>query len=142
MQTYSHKTSSRSLQSSSRRCFTSSKCPQRPALRSQSTAGQQRRIAAEALVGCKLVGVGSSVPATVLSNTDLEKFVETNDEWISTRTGIKRRHVLADGESMAGHAAEACKKALEMANVAAADVDMVIMATSTPDDAFGSACQV
>jgi 3-oxoacyl-[acyl-carrier-protein] synthase-3 len=93
-------------------------------------------------VGCKLVGVGSSVPATVLSNTDLEKFVETNDEWISTRTGIKRRHVLADGESMAGHAAEACKKALEMANVAAADVNMVIMATSTPDDAFGSACQV
>jgi 3-oxoacyl-[acyl-carrier-protein] synthase-3 len=78
----------------------------------------------------------------VLSNTDLEKFVETNDEWISTRTGIKRRHVLADGESMAGHAAEACKKALEMANVAAADINMVIMATSTPDDVFGSACQV
>jgi 3-oxoacyl-[acyl-carrier-protein] synthase-3 len=78
----------------------------------------------------------------VLSNTDLEKFVETNDEWISTRTGIKRRHVLADGESMAGHAAEACKKAMDMASVSAADISMVIMATSTPDDVFGSACQV
>jgi 3-oxoacyl-[acyl-carrier-protein] synthase-3 len=78
----------------------------------------------------------------VLSNTDLEKFVETNDEWISTRTGIKRRHVLADGESMAGHAAEACRKAMDMASVSAADISMVIMATSTPDDVFGSACQV
>lgn len=98
--------------------------------------------AATALTGCKLVGVGSSVPSTVLSNTDLEKFVETNDEWISSRTGIRRRHVLAEGENMAGHAAAACKKALEMAGVAVEDVSIVLMATSTPDDAFGSACQV
>lgn len=78
----------------------------------------------------------------MLSNADLEKFVETNDEWISSRTGIKRRHVLAEGENMAGHAAAACKKALEMAGIAAEDVSIVVMATSTPDDAFGSACQV
>lgn len=82
------------------------------------------------------------MPATVLSNTDLERFVDTNDEWISSRTGIKRRHVLADGESMSEHAAQACRKALEMANVSAEDINIVILATSTPDDAFGSACQV
>jgi predicted naringenin-chalcone synthase len=68
--------------------------------------------------------------------------VETNDEWIASRTGIRRRHVLADGETMGGHAAAACKKALEMAGVAAEDVSIVLVATSTPDDAFGSACQV
>lgn len=94
------------------------------------------------LTGCKLVGVGSSTPATVLSNADLAKFVDTNDEWISSRTGIKRRHVLAEGETMGSHAADACRKALEMAGVSAADVSIVLMATSTPDDAFGSACQV
>lgn len=108
---------------------------------------QQLRTAAAiatgaALTGCKLVGVGSSAPATVLSNADLERFVDTNDEWITSRTGIKRRHVLADGETMGGHAAAACLKALEMAGVDPADVDIVLMATSTPDDAFGSACQV
>lgn len=116
---------------------------------SGSSSQQQHRsrlqlqcAAASALTGCKLVGVGSSVPSTVLSNADLEKFVETNDEWISSRTGIKRRHVLAEGENMAGHAAAACNKALEMAGIAAEDVNIVVMATSTPDDAFGSACQV
>lgn len=110
--------------------------------------GQQRRgaqcvvAAAAGLVGCKLVGVGSSAPETVLSNADLEKFVETNDEWIATRTGIRRRHVLAEGETMSTHAAAACKKALEMAGVSAEDVNIVLVATSTPDDAFGSACSV
>ncbi|KAF6262391.1 thiolase-like protein [Scenedesmus sp. NREL 46B-D3] len=142
MQSFSNTSSSGLLQGTHRRCFTSSKCPQRPVLRLQSTAGQPRQVAADAMVGCKLVGVGSSVPATVLSNTDMEKFVETNDDWIATRTGIKRRHILAEGETMAGHAAEACRKAMEMASVSAADINMVIMATSTPDDAFGSACQV
>lgn len=112
-------------------------------VRSKTTDRQQRQVAANAqLVGCKLVGVGSSVPSTVLSNTDLEKFVETNDEWIQTRTGIKRRHILAEGETMSQHAAQACMKALEMAGIAAEDVDIVMLSTSTPDDTFGSACQV
>jgi 3-oxoacyl-[acyl-carrier-protein] synthase-3 len=86
--------------------------------------------------------VGSSVPTTVLSNSDLEQWVDTNDEWISSRTGIKRRHIMNEGESVAQHAAQACQRALDMAGVAAEDVDMVVLATSTPDDAFGSACQV
>ena len=97
---------------------------------------------ASGLVGCKLVGVGSSVPSSVLSNGELEKYVETNDEWITSRTGIKRRHILGADESMADHAAAACLKALEMAGVDAADIDLVLLATSTPDDAFGSACSV
>jgi 3-oxoacyl-[acyl-carrier-protein] synthase-3 len=78
----------------------------------------------------------------VLSNVDLERFVDTNDEWITSRTGIKRRHVLAEGETMVDHAAAACNRALEMAGVAAGDIDLILLATSTPDDAFGSACQV
>jgi 3-oxoacyl-[acyl-carrier-protein] synthase III len=88
------------------------------------------------------VGVGSSAPATVLSNSDLERYIDTNDEWITTRTGIKRRHILGEGESVAQHAANACQKALDMAGVSPDQVDMILLATSTPDDAFGSACQV
>lgn len=95
-----------------------------------------------ALTGVALIGVGSSAPATVISNADLERFVDTNDEWITARTGIKRRHVLGEGESMAQHAAKASQRALEMAGIGPEAVDMVLLATSTPDDAFGSACQV
>lgn len=90
----------------------------------------------------RLLGVGASVPSTVLTNDDLARLVDTNDEWITTRTGIKRRHVLAPGETMTQHAAAAALKALEMAGIAPQDVDMVILCTSTPDDAFGGAGQV
>ena len=89
-----------------------------------------------------MLGVGASVPSTVLTNDDLARLVDTNDEWITTRTGIKRRHVLAPGETMTQHAAAAALKALEMAGIAPQDVDMVILCTSTPDDAFGGAGQV
>ncbi|GAB4823464.1 hypothetical protein N2152v2_010510 [Parachlorella kessleri] len=90
--------------------------------------------------GVRLAGSGSSVPATFLTNQDLEKLVETNDEWIRTRTGIKKRHILAEGESMAAHCAKASLAALEMAGVSPEEVDLVLVATSTPDDLFGSAC--
>lgn len=94
------------------------------------------------LTGCRMSGVGSSVPSTVLSNADLERWVETSDEWIASRTGIRRRHILGADESVADHAARACRSALDMAGVAPEDVGMVLLATSTPDDAFGSACQI
>jgi 3-oxoacyl-[acyl-carrier-protein] synthase-3 len=97
---------------------------------------------AEAFRSCKLVGVGSSIPETVLSNDDLSAFVDTNDEWIATRTGIRRRHVLAQGEDITSHASASASAALNMAGIAGADVDMVILATSSPDDVFGSATQV
>lgn len=82
------------------------------------------------------------MPASVLSNKDLEALVETADDWIATRTGIRRRHVMSAGESLSTHAAAAASSALQMAALDAADVDIVLLATSTPDDLFGSACQV
>jgi 3-oxoacyl-[acyl-carrier-protein] synthase-3 len=90
----------------------------------------------------KLAGCGSSVPELVLSNADLEKYVDTSDEWITTRTGIKKRHILSEGETLSSHAAISASNALEMAGVAAEEVDLIIMATSSPDDLFGSATTV
>lgn len=99
-------------------------------------------MAAAALKGCKLVGTGSSTPSTILSNEDMSKFIDTNDEWIAARTGIRRRHVLAKGETLTQLAAEASIKALEMSGIDASEIDMVVFACSSPDDLFGGACQV
>lgn len=76
-----------------------------------------RRAAADvsAAAGVKLAGVGSSVPEKFLTNDDLAQLVDTSDEWITTRTGIKKRHILAEGESLGDHAAAASRRALEMA---------------------------
>eukprot|EP00892_Ulva_mutabilis_P001185 jgi/Ulvmu1/11067/UM007_0249.1 len=101
-----------------------------------------RRVQAHAQASCALLGVGSSIPKTTLSNDDLAKIVETNDEWISQRTGIRKRHVLGSDDTLVSHATESCKKALDMAGVSVADVDMIIMSTSSPEDLFGSATSV
>ena len=82
------------------------------------------------------------MPEAVLSNKDLEQLVETNDEWIATRTGIRKRHILGKYETLSDHAAKASQQALDMAGIAAEDVDLIILATSSPDDLFGSACRV
>ncbi len=92
--------------------------------------------------GCKLVGCGSSAPEAVLSNKDLEQLVETNDDWIASRTGIRRRHILGKHETLSDHAAKASQQALDMAGIHAEDVDLIILATSSSDDLFGSACRV
>uniref|UniRef100_A0A077ETE5 beta-ketoacyl-[acyl-carrier-protein] synthase III n=1 Tax=Vernicia fordii TaxID=73154 RepID=A0A077ETE5_VERFO len=92
--------------------------------------------------GCKLVGTGSAVPSFQVSNDDLAKIVDTNDEWISVRTGIRNRRVLTGKESLVALAAEAARKALQMAEVEPDDVDLVLMCTSTPEDLFGSAPQI
>ncbi|GAQ89898.1 3-Ketoacyl-Acyl Carrier Protein Synthase III [Klebsormidium nitens] len=92
--------------------------------------------------GARFIGVGSVAPTTTLSNDDLSAFVDTNDEWIATRTGIRARKVLQKDESLTAIAAEAGKRALEMAGVAAEDVDLVLLCTSSPDDLFGSATQI
>ena len=94
------------------------------------------------LVGMKLIGVGSCAPKTIVSNDDLAKLVDTNDEWIASRTGIKRRHILGKGETLSSLAQEASLKALEMAGLRADEVDLILYATSSPDDLFGGACQV
>jgi 3-oxoacyl-[acyl-carrier-protein] synthase III len=92
--------------------------------------------------GIAITGSGSATPAQVLNNDDLSRFVETSDEWIRSRTGITARHIAAPSESLSELSAQAAVKALAMAGLAATEVDLIILATSTPDDLFGSACQV
>ncbi|KAJ8537048.1 hypothetical protein K7X08_035449 [Anisodus acutangulus] len=92
--------------------------------------------------GCKLIGCGSAVPALKVSNDDLAKIVDTNDEWISVRTGIHNRRVLAGKDNLTDLAAEAARKALDMAEVDPNDVDLILLCSSTPEDLFGSAPQI
>ncbi|HEV2330796.1 MAG TPA: beta-ketoacyl-ACP synthase III [Verrucomicrobiae bacterium] len=92
---------------------------------------------------CSIVGVGSYVPTKVLTNHDLEKMVETSDEWITTRTGIKERRLAAENEWTSHMAANAAEKAMKMAGVTAAEIDLIIIATITPDMPFpATACLV
>lgn len=92
--------------------------------------------------GVSLVGSGSARLPGTLTNDDLSRVVDTTDEWISTRTGIRERHLAASDDSLSSLAAQAGRAALEMAQVAPEAVDMILLATSTPDDLFGSAGQV
>ncbi|ANA40407.1 MULTISPECIES: beta-ketoacyl-ACP synthase III [Geobacter] len=95
------------------------------------------------MMKARIVGTGSAVPSKVLTNFDLEKMVDTSDEWITTRTGIKERRIAADGEYTSTFATQAAERALEMAGVAAADIDLLIVATITPDFPFpATACVV
>ena len=80
-----------------------------------------------------IVGTGAYTPSKKLTNADLEKIVETNDEWIVERTGIRERRVAAPEQATSDLALEASKKALEMAQVDAADLDLIVMGTVTPD---------
>ncbi len=90
-----------------------------------------------------IAGTGSFLPAKTLTNEELAKIIETSDEWIVTRTGIKTRHVASDGETTATLATEAAKNALANANLDAMDIDMLMVATITPEMGFPStACFV
>lgn len=91
----------------------------------------------------KILGTGSSLPEKIVTNFDLAKIVDTNDEWIQSRTGIKARRMATSEEQTSDFAAEASKRALEMAGVKAEDIDLIIVATMTPDMPFPStACIV
>jgi len=92
---------------------------------------------------CSVTGVGSYVPSRVLTNADLEKMVATTDEWILTRTGIKERRIAAEDEFTSDMAALAAHKAMQMAGVTADQIDLIIVATITPDMPFpNTACLV
>lgn len=110
---------------------------------------------------CRAVGIGSATPHTVITNFDLEKIVETSDEWIRTRTGISERRVLlhhdnqnvdakangdkqheSSSETIKTLASKAASRALEMSGLNPLDIDLVIVATSSPDDLFGDATSV
>jgi 3-oxoacyl-[acyl-carrier-protein] synthase-3 len=84
----------------------------------------------------RIVGTGSAVPEKVLTNSDLEKMVDTSDEWITTRTGIKERHIVAEGEFTSTLATQAAERALEMAGIGPEEIDMIVTATVTPDFPF------
>ncbi len=85
-----------------------------------------------------VLGVGAYLPAKTLSNAELSKLVDTSDEWIVQRTGIKERHIAAEGETTSMLGELAARDALANAGIAAADIDLIIVATSTPDWTFPS----
>jgi len=86
----------------------------------------------------KIVGTGRYLPEKILTNSDMEKLVETTDQWIQERTGIKQRHIAAKNETTSDLAFHAAKNAMEAAGVSNTDVDLIIVATTTPDRVFPS----
>ena len=85
------------------------------------------------LIYSRIIGTGSYLPAKVLTNFDLEKLVETSHDWIVTRSGIVERHFAAEGEQASDMAVHASQRALEAAGIGVDDIDLVIVATTTPD---------
>ena len=91
----------------------------------------------------RIAGTGSYLPEKVVTNHDLEQMMDTSDEWIQERTGIKRRHLAADGEKTSDLALAAARSAMEMAGISADEIGLIIIATTTPDKVFpGTACIV
>ena len=86
----------------------------------------------------RIAGTGSYLPAKILSNADLEKMVDTTDEWIFSRTGIRERHIAADDEFTSDLATKAAQQAIASAGLVATDIDLIIVATTTPDKIFPS----
>jgi 3-oxoacyl-[acyl-carrier-protein] synthase-3 len=84
----------------------------------------------------KIVGTGSYLPEKVLTNADLEKLVDTSDEWIRSRTGIERRHVVADNQTTCDLAEQAARNAMASAGIKPDEVDLIVIGTTTPDQLF------
>ena len=95
------------------------------------------------MIFSKIIGVGSYLPKKVLTNKDLEKSLDTTDEWITSRTGIKQRHIVSPGQHTSDLAFEAARKAISNSNINTDEIDLIIVATTTPDKIFPStACNV
>ena len=88
------------------------------------------------MIRAAITGCGSYTPQRVMTNADLEKIVETNDEWIVQRTGIRQRHIAAEGETTADLGEKAARAALADAGITVDDIDLIILATSTPNNTF------
>ena len=89
----------------------------------------------------RIVGTGSYLPENVMTNEDMEKIVDTSDQWIRERTGIEQRHIAVEGETTVDLAEKASRRAIEAAGLQPADIDLIVFATSTPDKIFpSSAC--
>ena len=89
-------------------------------------------------VFARIAGTGSYLPEKCLTNNDLAKFIDTSDEWIAARTGIRERHVAAEGETTGDLAYHAAVRALEAAGVKASELDLIVLGTTTPDLIFPS----
>ncbi|HVQ60459.1 MAG TPA: 3-oxoacyl-ACP synthase, partial [Burkholderiales bacterium] len=90
------------------------------------------------MIFSRIVGTGSYLPAKVVTNDELARRMDTSDEWIRTRTGIRQRHIAEPSQASSDLAAEASRAALASAGVAAKDIDLIIVATATPDYVFPS----
>lgn len=90
----------------------------------------------------RVTGVGSYLPSRILTNEDLSRMVDTNDEWVKARTGISQRHIADDGEFTSDLGAEAAKAALKAAGLTADDIDLLVCATATPDYTFPSTATI
>src|ERR1700730_15098847 len=88
------------------------------------------------MIRARITGVGSAVPKKILTNADLEKIVDTSDEWITTRTGIKQRHVVSDGETFSDLCTKAAELALKRAHLKPEDLDMILVGTISGDMPF------
>lgn len=86
----------------------------------------------------RILGCGSYLPEKIVTNDDLAKFVDTSDEWITARTGIKQRHMVAEGELTSDLARKAALKAIEHAEIDVQDIDVIVLGTTTPDNTFPS----
>ncbi|MBE9115746.1 beta-ketoacyl-ACP synthase 3 [Lusitaniella coriacea LEGE 07157] len=93
-------------------------------------------------MGIAITGSGSATPTVELTNESLSQIVETSDEWISSRTGIQARRLAGAEESLCELAAQAAQNAIAMAQLSPTDIDLIVLATSTPDDLFGSAVKI
>ena len=90
------------------------------------------------MTNSRIAGTGSYLPERILTNADLERMVDTTDEWIVARTGIRERHIAAENEYTSDLAAKASLRAIEAAGIAPSDIDLIIVATTTPDRIFPS----
>ena len=90
------------------------------------------------MINSKITGTGGYLPEKVVTNADLEKIVDTTDEWITSRTGIKKRHLVVDGETTCDLAEKAAIDAMDAAGITKDDIDLIIVATTTPDRIFPS----
>ncbi len=93
-------------------------------------------------LGIAITGSGSATPLATLDNEGLSQLVETSDDWIASRTGIRQRRLASPNESVTTIATQAAQSAIAMANLSPMDLDLIILATSTADDLFGSASQI
>lgn len=95
------------------------------------------------MIYSRIAGTGSYLPERILTNAELERMVDTSDEWILTRTGIRERHIAAEGEFTSDLAMKAAQEAMSAADIQANDIDLILIATTTPDRIFPStACLV